>query len=95
MEATEVKNYTKYLDRSRVVGMKTHLFIALSFSCLIFFIYVGYAFAFYIGSIWIQREYWNDAQSRPYGGGDVLAVFFGVVFGFFAIGQSATANQVF
>ena len=51
----------------------------------------AYAYAFYLGSVWVEREYWNDTFGRSYTSGDVLSIFFGIVFGFFSIGM-ATPN---
>jgi hypothetical protein len=55
-------------------------------------IFGTYAYAFYMGSIWIEHEIWNHTFKRPYAAGDVLSCFFGVVFGMFSMGI-ATPNM--
>ena len=49
-----------------------------------FCIYAAYAYAFLIGSVWVERSYWNHAVGRPYTAGDTIQVFFGILFGMFA-----------
>lgn len=51
-----------------------------------FIMFGTYAYAFYIGSIWIEKEIWNHTYNRPYMAGDILGCFFGIVFGTFSIG---------
>jgi len=61
--------------------------IALFFSS----VFGIYAYSFYIGSVWIYKEYRNDTFGRIYSAGDILSCFFGVVFGMFSMGM-ATPN---
>jgi len=49
-------------------------------------IFGSYAYAFYIGGLFIYHDVKNSAQNRPYSGGDVLATFFGVIIGVFSLG---------
>lgn len=51
-----------------------------------FIMFGTYAYAFYIGSIWIEKEIWNHTFDRSYMAGDILGCFFGIVFGTFSIG---------
>ena len=51
-------------------------------------IFSSYAYAFYIGSQFVQHDVYNTAQKRTYSGGDVLATFFGVIIGVFSLGQT-------
>lgn len=48
-------------------------------------IYGAYAYAFWIGGVWIEKKYYNHILGRNYEGGDILAVFWGILFGFFAL----------
>jgi ATP-binding cassette, subfamily B (MDR/TAP), member 1 len=57
-----------------------------------FVIYNSYAWAFYIGSVFIQKLVWNNSQNRIYSGGDILACFFGIIIGLFSL--SACSNHV-
>ena len=65
--------------------MKTHLFTALATGLLLFVVYNSYAWAFYIGSVFIEKGIENSAQNRPYTGGDILSCFFGVIIGLFSL----------
>ena len=59
------------------------------FISLIFF---NYAYAFYLGSVWIYNDIYNSIFERVYSAGDILSCFFGVIFGMFSMGM-ATPNM--
>lgn len=90
-EEKEVRNYTKYLNRARDAGIKTHR--RGSFAMALFFasIFGTYAYSFYLGSVWIYKGFPNHTFDRPYSAGDILSCFFGVIFGMFSVGL-ATPN---
>lgn len=58
-----------------------------------FFVMFGYyAYAFYTGSFLITKQTENTQSGKPYTSGDILACFFGIVFGVFSLG-TATPNM--
>lgn len=52
-------------------------------------IFGTYAYAFYLGSVWIYNDIKNDTFDRVYSAGDILSCFFGVIFGMFSLGLAA------
>jgi ATP-binding cassette subfamily B (MDR/TAP) protein 1 len=54
MEKQEVKNYTKYLDKARQSSIKVGTMTALSLALLFMVIYSSYAYAFYMGSVFVD-----------------------------------------
>lgn len=90
-EKTEEANYEKYLGRAKAAGVKTHVSTSISIGLFIFGMFGYYAYAFYVGSILVLDGIENSNTGKPYNGGDIMACFFGVVFGVFAIGM-ATPN---
>ena len=72
MELSEVQNYNFFLERSRATqrnsGIKTAIFLGFFMFC----IYGAYAYAFFIGSVWVEGEYWNHAVQRAYTAGDTI-----------------------
>jgi len=54
-------------------------------------IFGSYAYAFYLGSVWIEHDIYNHTYKRPYRAGEIMSCFFGVVFGMFSLG-TATPN---
>ena len=85
MEEVEIENYAKYLLRSKEMGLKSQVGLAVSVGVFFGTIYGAYAYAFWLGGIWIREGYINHILNRPYMGGDILAVFWGILFGFFAL----------
>ncbi len=57
-----------------------------------FAIFGTYSYSFFMGSVWIYKEFYNHTFQRTYSAGDVLSCFFGVVFGMFSLGM-ATPNM--
>lgn len=51
-------------------------------------IFSTYAYSFYMGSVWIYVGIQNTSYNRSYSAGDVLACFFGVVFGIMSLGMA-------
>lgn len=88
MESLEAKNYAKYLERAKNASFKNQLQAAICLGLFFFVIYSTYAYSFWIGSIFVEKEIWNQAVNRPYTGGDLLACFFGVIIGLFSLAQS-------
>lgn len=56
-----------------------------------FTIFGTYAYAFYMGSVWIEKDFYNPLYDRPYSSGEVLSCFFGIIFGMMSMGM-ATPN---
>jgi len=88
MESCEVTNYSKYLSISKQMGRKLMFNSALAIALFIGCLFGSYAYGFYMGGLWIDRGYYNSAYGRVYKGGDILGVFWGVLFGFFALSTS-------
>lgn len=55
METTEVENYSKYLDRARHVGVKTHFWSTLVMAFVVSTIYLTYAYSYFFGGIFIAN----------------------------------------
>mmetsp|Transcript_30437 Transcript_30437/g.29819 ORF Transcript_30437/g.29819 Transcript_30437/m.29819 type:complete len:90 (-) Transcript_30437:1239-1508(-) len=51
--------------------------------------FATYAYTYFMGGIWIYRDFHNSISDKPYTSGDILSVFFGVLFGMFAVGTAA------
>ena len=62
---------------------------SFQFGFLFFSIYFGYTYAFTIGAIWVDNEFRNHAYDRSYQAGDIISIFFGVLFGMMSLGGIA------
>jgi hypothetical protein len=88
-ENKEITIFKKFLDRARKAGIKSHGLAGFTFGIFMCIIFLSYAFAFYIGHIFIIEKYRDSASDEPYTSGDILACFFGIIFGFFSLGGAA------
>ncbi|CDW84334.1 abc transporter [Stylonychia lemnae] len=91
METTEMSNYDKYLGRARATGVRTHMKSALAIAGFFFAMFGYYGYAFYTGSWLVTEKVTNSRTHDSYNAGDIMACFFGVVFGVFSLGM-ATPN---
>ena len=73
------------MEKTRETGIKAGTKTSLFLGLFIFCIYLTYAYAFFIGSLYIDRGYENHAFDRNYSPGDVVAIFFSVLIGFFSM----------
>ena len=51
--------------------------------------FATHAYTYFMGGIWIYKDFHNSISGNPYTSGDILSVFFGVLFGMFAVGTAA------
>lgn len=93
MEQLETENFKRFLGGYNEVAVSVAVKTGFSFGFFLFTIYFGYSYAFFIGSIWVDQEFWNHAVERPYSAGDIISVFFGVFFGMMALGGLAPNIQ--
>lgn len=93
MEKVETDNFMRYLDGYNKTAVKVAIKTGVSYGVFLFTLYFGYSYAFLIGSIWVDQEFWNHAVDRPYSAGDIISVFFGIFFGMIALGGLAPNIQ--
>jgi ABC-type multidrug transport system fused ATPase/permease subunit len=67
----------------------------MSLGFFIFMINACYAYAFFLGGYFVDKQIPNTAMGRPYTAGDSISVFFAVLFGMFALaGASPQINAI-
>ena len=84
-EMTEKTNYTAFLEQARVIGRSASIATGIALGFFIFCIYGAYAYAFYMGGLYVDKGIVNSTAGRVYTAGDTISVFFGVLFGMFAL----------
>ena len=50
--------------------------------------FLSYAVGFYFGGLSVRNE-WNDTRGNKYTSGEVITIFFAVIFGIFSLGMAA------
>ena len=51
-----------------------------------FCIFSTYSYAFFMGSVWVYKQFYSPTFGRAYTAGDILSCFFGIIFGMFSLG---------
>ncbi|KAI4891347.1 hypothetical protein NFI96_015728 [Prochilodus magdalenae] len=83
----ELKRYHKNLEDAKNVGIRKAVTVNIAVGFTYFMIYMSYALAFWYGSTLILNE--------EYTAGTLMTVFFAVVIGAFAMGQTSPNIQAF
>lgn len=84
----EANNYFKFLSRAKVAGVKTHMLGAFAMAFFFFVMFAAYAYSFYFGSLLVEEEVVNDVSGKVYTSGEIMTIFFGVLFGMFSLGMA-------
>lgn len=94
-EPKEVKRYQDALDKHNKSVVKFALISGFAMGLMIFMFFGMYALAFWFGGKLIDNQTTNAIKGEPYTGGDVLTVFFSIMFGGFSISQATPAIKKF
>jgi ATP-binding cassette subfamily B (MDR/TAP) protein 1 len=88
-QTKEGKSYDKYLHRAKEAGNKVHFKIGLVMGGFFASMFGMYTYSFLLGAHWMRNQWTTlTLEDKPYTAGDVLCVFFGVLFGMFALGMA-------
>lgn len=71
------------------------LYLGFGMGLMMFAIFCDYSLGFYYGSILIEDKTYNSVNGRVYNLADVFTVFFCIVMGTQAIGQSQPILEAF
>jgi ATP-binding cassette, subfamily B (MDR/TAP), member 1 len=83
----EEKNYMEFLKEARDMGMKSLFGNSVGTGVFISSFLILYTYALFIGTVYINQRLINPLTDKVYTSGDVLACFFGVIFGMFSLGM--------
>jgi ABC-type multidrug transport system fused ATPase/permease subunit len=87
-EAKEAVRYISLLVEAQELGIKNALFGACAIGMTIGVMFCTYGLALWFGGTLIANQTMNATTGKPFTGGDVVTVFFSVLMGAFALGQS-------
>lgn len=85
MEHTEIKNYNGHLEIARKAGAKEKVMTGLGMSIMMAMIYSVYSYSFWVGANFVKDGVINRVTGEIYTFMDILAVFFGILFGLFSM----------
>ena len=87
-EEQELRKYNAHLEESRNEGIKSALRAGSGIGVFWFTIFLAYGVGFYLGGIAIKNG-WQDTHGNEYNAGQILTVFFSVIFGMFSFAFAA------
>lgn len=88
-EEKEGERFEEHLDHARMVGIKFHFFSGLGYALNNSSFLILFAASMFFGSLMVTNNVYNHNKRRDYTGGDIVAVFFGIIFGAFSLGIAA------
>jgi hypothetical protein len=80
----ELKNYSKYLERTKAIGKKQTFRKSIGTALMFMLIYAFYAYSFFWGGFLRYNDIKNGDEN--YTGGHVIGILFCVIFGAFNLG---------
>ena len=91
----ELARYRNALDKHKKTAIKFAAFSGSAMGFVWFTLFGMYALGFWYGSKLIHDGTTNAIRDRPYQGGDVLIVFFSIMFAGFSLSQASPAFKKF
>lgn len=84
-EAKEIEKFSEPLEEARKSGIRFHFFSGIAFGLNNgAFIFI-FAFTLFFGGIFVIEGVKNDIKGRGYTPGDIVAIFFGMMFAAFSL----------
>lgn len=84
-EHAEEANFNRFLEQNRKDGIKNHARAVFGWAFFGIIIYGGYAYGLSMGALIIHNKWMNG--DTPFVAGDIISIFFGIIFGAFALGM--------
>eukprot|EP01113_Clastostelium_recurvatum_P006565 TRINITY_DN1297_c0_g1_i1.p1 TRINITY_DN1297_c0_g1~~TRINITY_DN1297_c0_g1_i1.p1 ORF type:complete len:1417 (-),score=461.68 TRINITY_DN1297_c0_g1_i1:319-4464(-) len=88
-EDKETQRYEANLKDARATGIRKGVANGVGLGVVMLIMFSTYALAFWYGSTLISKSIMNTKTGNNWTGGDVVTVFFSVIFGAFALGQAS------
>ena len=85
-EAKEVDRFSEPLEEARKSGIKFHTISALAYGLNNGAFMFIFALVLLFGSLFVTEHVHNNVQDRGYTPGDIIAIFFGMMFAAFSLG---------
>lgn len=86
-EKLEESNFTSFLAKSWKEGNVSSFKFAFGLSTFNFIIFMMYTYGLSIGGLFVYKQV--SKGSMYYTSGDVISVFFGIIFGIFSMGMAS------
>eukprot|EP00828_Plagiopyla_frontata_P026451 TRINITY_DN3460_c0_g1_i5.p1 TRINITY_DN3460_c0_g1~~TRINITY_DN3460_c0_g1_i5.p1 ORF type:complete len:873 (+),score=144.61 TRINITY_DN3460_c0_g1_i5:314-2932(+) len=94
-EEHEISVYQNYLIIAKKIALKYGLYAGVGVGLLMFMMTANYAFGFFVGTYFVEKDVYNPVQDDGYTVGDVLSVFFSIIFASFALGTAEPCVKAF
>jgi len=84
-ESKEDERFCEPLEEARKSGIKYHFITSLAYGMNNGIFMLIFAFALFFGALFVTEGVTNDIRDRDYTPGDIIAVFFGMMFAAFSL----------
>jgi ATP-binding cassette subfamily B (MDR/TAP) protein 1 len=90
-EEHELDCYKQALNDAKAISIKYGFLAAFCYGIFMMCMTASYGLNYWLGSILVDKRVWNDNQNHDYNIVDVVTIFFAIVNGGFALGQTSPA----
>ena len=88
-EKKEEERFNQHLETARKTGVKFHMCTAIGYGLNNGGFLLMFTYAIFFGGLFVTENVHNDFKDRNYRGADSVAIFFGIMFGAWALGIAA------
>lgn len=88
-ELREISRYNRFIKEAENIGARKSILSGVMLGYTQFIMFCAYGLALWYGAKLIRDGTVNSATGERFSGGDVVAIFFSVIIGSFALGQAA------
>ena len=90
-EEHEINSYSKSLEQAKSASVKFGILAGICFGIFFMTIFISYGLNYWLGSVLVDRKVYNHNHSRDYDVGDIITIFFAIITGGFALGNTSPA----
>lgn len=84
-ELIEIRKMSYWIGETEKVGKRAQLMTSIMVALMKLSVFLYYTYAFFIGSIFVQKKFHNSRSNGPYDSEDVLAVLIAFITGFITL----------
>ena len=92
-EAHELSLYAQCIETAKNASIRFGFLSGFSYGVFYAAVFISYGLNYWIGSVLVDRQVYNGNEKRDYNVSDVVTIFFSVITGAFAIGNTSPASK--
>src|SRR3990167_9314084 len=92
-EEHELSLYARCIETAKAASIKFGFLSGFSYGVFYAAVFISYGLNYWIGSVLVDRQVYNGNAKRDYNVTDIVTIFFSVITGAFAVGNTSPASK--